>query len=81
MPSPLAADLARIVGHRWVRERHAELANGGMIFLAILCLVKATDWWWDWLPHWLFFLILAGFAIGVMAALKRVRRLLPGRDA
>ena len=64
-----------------VRERHAELANGGMIFLTILCLVKATDWWWDWLPHWLFFLILAGFAIGVMAALKRVRRLLPGRAA
>ncbi|HSC59281.1 MAG TPA: FAD-linked oxidase C-terminal domain-containing protein [Gemmatimonadales bacterium] len=27
MPSPLAADLARIVGPRWVRERHAELAT------------------------------------------------------
>ncbi len=56
-----------------VRDRHTELANGGMIFLTALCLLKATDWWWDWLPHWLFFLILAGFAIGVMVALKRVR--------
>ncbi|MGB7212571.1 MAG: FAD-linked oxidase C-terminal domain-containing protein [Gemmatimonadales bacterium] len=27
MPSPLATDLARIVGHRWVRERRAELAT------------------------------------------------------
>jgi glycolate oxidase subunit GlcD len=27
MPSPLAADLARIVGPRWVRERRAELAT------------------------------------------------------
>lgn len=56
-----------------VRDRHTELANGGMIFLTALCLLKATDWWWEWLPHWLFFLILAGFAIGVMVALKRVR--------
>ncbi len=56
-----------------VRDRHAELTNGGMIFLTTLCLVKAVDWWWDWMPRWLFFLVLAGFAIGVMVALKRVR--------
>jgi predicted membrane protein DUF2157 len=56
-----------------VRDRHPELANGGMIFLTILCLVKAVDWFWDWMPKWLFFLVLAGFAIGVMMALKRVR--------
>src|SRR5437868_10714833 len=56
-----------------VRDRHTELANGGMIFLTALCLLKAADWWWEWLPHWLFFLLLAGFAIGVMVALKRVR--------
>lgn len=64
-----------------VRDAHAELANGGMIFLTIMCLVKATDWWWDWLPHWLFFLLLAGFAIGVMVALKRVRKLMMERTA
>lgn len=64
-----------------VRDGKSELANGGMIFLTVLCLVKAADWWWDWLPHWLFFLILAGFAIGVMAALKRVRRLMAARSA
>ena len=64
-----------------VRDGLRDLANGGMIFLTILCLVKATDWWWDWLPHWLFFLVLAGFAIGVMVALKRVRRLMAARSA
>ena len=64
-----------------VREGHSDLANGGMIFLTVLCLVKATDWWWDWLPHWLFFLILAGFAIGVMVALKRVRQVMAARHA
>jgi len=62
-----------------VRDRHTELANGGMIFLTALCLLKATDWWWEWLPHWLFFLILAGFAIGVMMALKRVRTAMAAR--
>lgn len=64
-----------------VRDGYAELANGGMIFLTALCLLKATDWWWDWLPHWLFFLILAGFAIGVMVALKQVRGALARRAA
>ncbi len=64
-----------------VRDRYSELANGGMIFLTALCLLKATDWWWDWLPHWLFFLILAGFAIGVMVALKRVRTAMARRVA
>lgn len=55
-----------------VRERKADLANGGMIFLTLLCLMKAVDWWWELLPRWIFFLLLAGFAIGVMVALKRV---------
>ena len=56
-----------------VRQRMAHLANGGMIFLTLLCLVKAVDWWWDWMPRWLFFLVLAGFAIAVMVGLKRIR--------
>ena len=64
-----------------VRDRHTELVNGGMIFLTVLCLVKAVDWWWDWMPRWLFFLVLAAFAIGVMVALKRVRLVLARRNA
>jgi hypothetical protein len=64
-----------------VRARLPELANGGMIFLTILCLVKAVDWWWDWMPRWVFFLVLAAFAIGVMVALKRVRAMMAGRAA
>lgn len=64
-----------------VRDRRSELANGGMIFVTVLCLVKAVDWWWDWMPRWLFFLVLAGFAIGVMVALKRVRTAVHGRGA
>ena len=56
-----------------VKERTSDLANGGMIFLTILCLVKAVDWWWEWMPRWLFFLVLAGFAIAVMLGLKRIR--------
>lgn len=64
-----------------VRDGHTELANGGIIFLTVMCLVKATDWWWNWLPHWLFFLLLAGLAIGVMVALKRVRNLMMERTA
>ena len=35
---------------------------------------EAADWWWEWLPRWAFFLLIAAFAVGVMVVLKRVRR-------
>jgi hypothetical protein len=64
-----------------VRDRLAHLANGGMIFLTILVLMKATDWWWEILPRWVFFLILAGVAIGVMFTLRRIRDAMIARRA
>lgn len=64
-----------------VRERKVDLANGGMIYFTTLCLIKAVDWWWDWLPRWLFFLLLAAVAIGVMLGLRRIRVATTGRAA
>ena len=45
----------------------------GVIAFAMLLFIKATDWWWDWMPRWLFFLVLGGMAVGVMLILKRVK--------
>jgi hypothetical protein len=41
----------------------------GLVFL------KAFDWWWDWLPRYLFFLVLGGLAVGVLILLRRTRKL------
>ncbi|MDP9144884.1 MAG: DUF2157 domain-containing protein [Actinomycetota bacterium] len=64
-----------------IRDRLAHLANGGMIFLTILVLLKATNWWWELVPRWVFFLILAGVAIGVLFALRRIRDAMIARRA
>ena len=41
--------------------------------LVVLLVVKAFDWWWEWLPRELFFLILGLLALAVMTALRRLR--------
>jgi len=56
-----------------VRSGRKELVNGGMIFLTALLLVKATDWWWETLPRWVFFLVIAAMAIGILFLLKWVQ--------
>ncbi len=56
-----------------VRSGLRDLMNGGMIFLTVILLVKMFDSWWDDLPRWLFFLLIAGMAIGIMLLLRWVR--------
>jgi hypothetical protein len=56
-----------------IREGWSEVTNTGVAAFTILLYVKATDWWWDWMPHWLFFLVLGGIALGVMLLLKRLK--------
>lgn len=56
-----------------VRSGLRDLINGGMIFLTVILLVKMIDNWWDDLPRWAFFLLIAGMAIGIMLLLRWVR--------
>jgi hypothetical protein len=35
--------------------------------------VKAFDWWWRWMPRWVFFLVLGGMAIAVLVLLRALR--------
>ena len=56
-----------------VRSGLRDLMNGGMIFLTVILLVKMFDAWWDDLPRWAFFLLIAGMAIGIMLLLRWVR--------
>ena len=40
----------------------------------VLLIVKAFDWWWEWLPREFFFLILGLLALGILVVLRRARR-------
>jgi hypothetical protein len=42
--------------------------------LALFLFVRYVDWFWDRLPAWAFFLVLAGVAFASIAALRRARR-------
>ncbi len=56
-----------------VRQRWNDVTYTGVTAFTILLYIKAADWWWDWMPRWLFFLVLGGIAVGVMLLLKRLK--------
>ena len=56
-----------------IRRQWNDVTYTGVTAFTILLFIKATDWWWDWMPRWLFFLVLGGMAVGVMLVLKRVK--------
>ena len=47
----------------------------GTCFALTILLAKAFDWFWDLIPHAVFFLLVSLAAIGVLFALKRQRKL------
>jgi hypothetical protein len=53
----------------------------GAIFAGLFILTRFVDWWWDWMPRYLFFLILAALAIGWLWLLRAARRRLEGSRA
>jgi uncharacterized membrane protein len=59
-----------VVGLRAGWREVSQLATG---FLVVFFTVKYFDWWWDWLPRYLFFLLLGGIAVAVLVVLSRIR--------
>ena len=56
-----------------IQRGWTELRLTSTAFLVLLLIVKAFDWWWDWLPRELFFLALGLLALGILALLQRYR--------
>ncbi len=52
--------------------------TGTSLFVALL-FVEFVNWWWTWMPKYLFFLIVALTSIAVVLGLKRLRRTLTAR--
>ncbi len=42
-------------------------------FLVVFLCAKCFDWWWDWMPRYLFFLVLGGIAVTALILLGRLR--------
>jgi hypothetical protein len=56
-----------------ITRREKEMVYGGSIAFVALLYSKFIFWWWDWIPKYLFFLIVGVSAIVVLLILKRLR--------
>ncbi len=59
-----------------VARRFRDSVYCGALFFVVFLYVKFAQWWWDWMPKYLFFLIVAATAMAVLWALKRLRTVL-----
>jgi uncharacterized membrane protein len=62
-------------GAIWVgiKKGWSEVVNTGNVFFTIFLYTKFYDWWWDWMPRYLFFLIIGLTAILILLVFKRLR--------
>ncbi len=58
-----------------IKKGWPEVINTGNIFFTIFLYTKFYDWWWDWMPKYLFFLLIGLTAILMLFVFKRLRNL------
>ena len=57
-----------------IKNSWPEVHNTGNVFFTIFLYTKFYDWWWDWMPKYLFFLVIGLTAILMLLIFKRLRR-------
>jgi uncharacterized membrane protein len=56
-----------------IKRSWPEVVNTGNVFFTIFLYTKFYDWWWDWMPKYLFFLVIGLTAILMLLVFKRLR--------
>jgi uncharacterized membrane protein len=66
---------AGTAGFIWLGARRdwKEVSNTGVALFVIFLYTKLFDWWWDWMPKYIFFLALALAAVLLLVVFKRLR--------
>lgn len=49
------------------------LVNLGATAFIVFLFVRLHSWWWDWMPKYVFFLVLGLIALGLLLVLRRIR--------
>jgi uncharacterized membrane protein len=57
-----------------IKQGWKDVVNTGNVFFTVFLYTKFYDWWWDWLPKYLFFLLIALVAILMLLIFKRLRQ-------
>ena len=56
-----------------IRRQWKETVNLTATFFVIFLFVRLVDWWWDWMPKYLFFFLAGLIAIGLLLAFRGLR--------
>lgn len=62
-----------------IRKSWPALVNTGNVFFTIFLYTKFYDWWWEWMPKYLFFLVIGLTAMLMLFILKRLRNTSPNQ--
>ena len=62
-----------------IARRWKEVVYTGTFFFVALLFLEFVNWWWAWMPKYLFFLIVALTSVAVLFGLKRLRATLTAR--
>ncbi len=57
------------------KRRWPHVVNTGVVFFVVFLYTKFYDWWWEVMPKYLFFLVLALVAVLILLTLRRLRAL------
>lgn len=74
----ITAGLAIAAG---LRRSWNDAANIGAVAFVVFLYTKFFQWWWDWMPAYLFFFIVGAVAIAIILVLRRVRTSFAGGSA
>jgi len=56
-----------------IRTDQPPVMNLGAAAFTIFLIMKFVDWWWDWMPKYIFFFIVGAIAIGLLVAFRKLR--------
>jgi uncharacterized membrane protein len=62
---------------RGVRRQMPSIVNLGAAFFALYLYIRLFQWWWDWMPKYLFFLIIGLISLGLLYVFQRLRKRRP----
>ncbi len=64
-----------------LRCRQTECVNLGSAFFAIYLFNRLFVWWWDWMPKYMFFLVIGIIALVLLAVFRKLRTKTAGAEA
>ncbi|MFB3826355.1 MAG: DUF2157 domain-containing protein [Bryobacteraceae bacterium] len=59
---------------RGVLARSPSIVNTAAAFFAVYLYTRLFQWWWDWMPKYLFFLIIGAISLALLYCFQRMRR-------